>query len=114
MSANDFLNAFSGKVEAVRSSTASAPEPTYTADTSCSSLLDAFDEIGATYIQKLVHSAPNKSCALDPVPTWLVKKFAMELSPFLAILFNRSMCPKCSAGEPETGYCCSCTKETVS
>jgi len=29
LSANDFLNAFWSKVEAVRSSTASAPAPTY-------------------------------------------------------------------------------------
>ena len=55
-------------------------------------MLDAFDGIDAGYVQKLVLSAPNKNCALDPsAPTWLVKKFAVELSPFLAILFNRSM-----------------------
>jgi len=91
LSANDFLNAFSSKVEAVRSSTASASAPTYTVGTSCSSVLDAFDGIDASYIQKLVLSAPNKNCALDPAPTWLVKKFAVELSPFLTILFNLSM-----------------------
>ena len=69
LSANDFLNAFSSKVEAVRSSTASAPAPTYTVGSSCSSVLDAFDAIDASYVQKLVLSAPNKNCALDPAPT---------------------------------------------
>jgi len=48
-------------------------------------VLDAFDAIDASYIQKLVLSAPDKNCALDPAPTWLVKKFAVELSPFLGL-----------------------------
>ena len=38
-----------------------------------------------------MRDAPNKNCALDPVPTWLVKQFVKELSPFLAVLFDESM-----------------------
>ena len=47
--------------------------------------------IDAGYIEKLIRESPNKNCALDPVPTWLVKQFATELSPFIAVLFNASM-----------------------
>ena len=31
------------------------------------------------------------SAELDPVPTWVIQKFAVELSPFIAALFNASM-----------------------
>ena len=40
---------------------------------------------------RLVRQAPNKNCALDPAPTWLVKQLVQELSRFLAVLFNESM-----------------------
>ena len=43
------------------------------------------------HMEKLVRDAPNKNCALDPVPTWLVKQFVKELSPFLAVLIDESM-----------------------
>jgi hypothetical protein len=75
----------------VRESTASALPPDFAAAAGCTSTLDAFGTIDASYVQRLVREAPNKNCALDPVPTWLVKRFANELSPFLAVLFNESM-----------------------
>ena len=31
------------------------------------------------------------SSKLDPVPTWVIQKFPVELSPFIAALFNASM-----------------------
>jgi len=38
-----------------------------------------------------VSSQPaNKNCELDPAPTWLVKQFVNELSPFITLLFNAS------------------------
>ena len=44
----------------------------------------------------------NKNCELDPVPTWIVKKYADELSSFIAILFNESL----RAGQfPSTQKC---------
>ena len=33
-------------------------------------------------------SAAGKSCELDPVPSWVIQKFADKLSPFVAALFN--------------------------
>ena len=41
--------------------------------------------------QRLISNAACKSSELDPVPTWVIQKFAVELSPFIAVLFNASM-----------------------
>ena len=84
------METFNDKIESVRSSTASAPPPT-DAVYGGASTFDEFEQIDASYIERLVRDAPNKNCALDPVPTWLVKQFVVELSPFQSTLFNASM-----------------------
>ena len=35
--------------------------------------------------------ANNKNCALDPVPTWIVKQYVVELSQFITSLLNASI-----------------------
>ena len=45
--------------------------------------------IGNTF--NTIPQAAGKSCELDPVPSWVIQKFADELSPFVAALFNASM-----------------------
>ena len=40
--------------------------------------------------RRLVRQAADKNCALDPAPTWIVKKFVNELSPFITVLLNAS------------------------
>jgi len=42
-------------------------------------------------VEKMIGSALNKTCQLDPVPTWLVKDVGRLLSPFIALLFNKSL-----------------------
>jgi len=42
-------------------------------------------------VEKIIGSALNKTCQLDPVPTWLVKGVGQLLSPFIALLFNKSL-----------------------
>ena len=39
----------------------------------------------------MIGLALNKTCQLDPVPTWLVKDVGQLLSPFIALLFNKSL-----------------------
>ena len=46
-------------------------------------------------VQRLIRQAANKNCELDPAPTWLVKQFAAELSPFIAVLFSASFRDGC-------------------
>ena len=47
--------------------------------------------VTADEIDKLIGSAPNKTCQLDPVPTWLVKDVHGLVSPFISLLFNKSL-----------------------
>jgi hypothetical protein len=90
LTADGFLHAFEAKVQSVRASTASSPPPVFAGE-GCKSTLAAFDVIDADYMVRLIRAAANKNCVLDPVPTWLVKQFAIELAPFLVVLFNTSM-----------------------
>ena len=53
------------------------------------SLLDSFRPTVNCEINKLVSQARNKSCALDPVPTWLVKQ-CPALIPLLRDIVNSS------------------------
>ena len=89
ITADSFLRAFAAKVESVRSSTASAPYPEFIQD-KCASSFDQFDEISSDEARTLVLRAAEKNCALDPVPTWIIKKFINDLAPFIAILINTS------------------------
>jgi len=50
-----------------------------------------FSEITADDVSRLIGRAKNKTCNLDPVPTWIVKEFADQLSPFVSLLFNASL-----------------------
>jgi hypothetical protein len=42
-------------------------------------------------IQKIVLRSPNKSCVLDPMPTWLLKKFTEPLIPTITDIVNKSI-----------------------
>ena len=42
-------------------------------------------------IQKIVKNSPDKSCELDPVPTWLLKLCLHELLPLLTKIINFSL-----------------------
>ena len=52
-------------------------------------------ELAPDEVEKLIGSALCKTCQLDPAPTWLVKDVRGLLSPFLALLFNRSLVDGC-------------------
>ena len=46
-------------------------------------------------MEKLIGLALCKTCQLDPAATWLVKDVRGLLSPFIALLFNRSLVDGC-------------------
>ena len=73
----------------MRSSTAAAPPPAF--DDLCADCrLTVFEPVDTDTVQRLIALAANKNCELDPVPTWIVKRYASELAPLLAALFNAS------------------------
>ena len=73
----------------VRSSTASAAPPVFDKPP-CISSFAQFEIIDSPSVRHLIGNAAGKSCELDPVPSWVVQKFADECSPFNAALFNAS------------------------
>ena len=78
------------EVQSVRSSTASEERPSFEG-TGCASSFERFGEIAVEDLVKLVQQAPNKNCALDPAPTWIVKKSIDVLALFVAVLVNTSI-----------------------
>ena len=90
LTAERFLEAFNEKLAGVRSSTASAAPPFFDGPP-CEFSCVEFEPIDATKVQRLLSHAACKSCELDPVPIWVIQKYAIELSPFISALFNASM-----------------------
>ena len=41
-------------------------------------------------ITKIIHGSPSKSCASDPMPTWLLKKCCEEVAPGIADIVNQT------------------------
>ena len=76
--------------EDVRSTTAATP--LYDVPYRSTPTVDEWNAVTVNEIEKLISSAPCKTCQLDPAPTWLVKDI---LSPFVALLFNKSLSAGC-------------------
>ena len=90
VTADDFSRAFAAKVENVRASTDSAPFPVFS-DAPSLHKFDTFEALSCEDAIRLVKRANNKNCALDPLPTWIVKQYVVELSQFITSLLNASI-----------------------
>ena len=89
LSADDFATFFQDKVAGIRASTASAAPPVIIPRRA--SQLQCFDEVTVPEIEKLIKTSPVKSCPLDPIPSWLLKKLATPVAPIVCHLCNLSM-----------------------
>ena len=77
------------KVESVRNSIRTREEPIYLAHAQkggLSRLQDVDEDEPLKAIQRL----PNKQCASDPIPTWLLKKISGMILPFVKSMVNQS------------------------
>jgi len=81
--ADDFAAFFQDKVETVRASTSATPlyDVPFKAT---ESTLDDWTAVTTDEVNRLISASPNKTCQLDPVPTWLVKEMRELLAPFIA------------------------------
>ena len=52
--------------------------------------LESFMPATEDEIYKLVTSSPSKSCALDPIPTWMLKEHIDILVPVITRIVNLS------------------------
>jgi len=86
--ADEFAAFFKDKVESVRAST-----PTYDVPHRSTPTLEKWMLVTTDEVLKLISSSLCKTCPLNPVPTWLVKDMKAMLSPFITLLFNRSLLP---------------------
>ena len=91
--ADDFAAFFKDKVDSVRSSTTTTP--LYDVPFRLTPTLENWTPVTTDELEKLIGSAPCKTCQLDPVPTWLVKNMKALLSPFIMLLFNKSLAVGC-------------------
>lgn len=90
--AGEFSTFFMKKTEDLLSTdhTESCPVPTDTA--TCSSSFCHFLPRSADSIEGFINKSPGKTCMLDPIPTFLLKKCFKPILPFLQHLINTSLC----------------------
>src|SRR5271170_3898389 len=87
--ADDFADFFANKISTIRLETAGALTPTYAA--APPAVLHSFADVPYAHVIELISSAPCKQSEFDPLPTWLLKKCAQVLTPYLTALFNLSL-----------------------
>jgi hypothetical protein len=88
-SAQQLLDFFNEKVEAVRRTT-SGGNPMSSLPPAPASM-DSFEPCSADVVRQTILAAPSKSCLLDPIPTAIMKEFISELLPFLTDLCRASL-----------------------
>jgi len=54
-------------------------------------ILSEWTTVMVVKIDKLIGLVTNKTCQLDAVPMWLVKEVHGLVSPFIMLLFNKSL-----------------------
>ena len=91
-----FVNYFNEKIELIRnnletslnSSTDQVPD---SVSIFCGVSFEQFNVVSEADIRKIISSSPTKSCALDPIPTWLLKQCQDQLAPVLTTVVNGSL-----------------------
>ena len=89
LTAEQFLKSFEKKVADVRSSTLGSEPPEFS--NFSGECFSKFAALSEDDVCELIMKSPNKSCGLDPAPTWLIKDFSKILSPYITELFNKSL-----------------------
>ena len=57
----------------------------------CGVSFEQFNVVSEADIRKIITSSPTKSCALDPIPTWLLKQCQDQLAPVLTTIVKASL-----------------------
>ena len=80
---------FQDKVDVVRASTATTPS--HDVRWHDTKTLSNWSIVTADEVAKLTGAVPCKTCSPDPIPTCLVKEIPGLLSPFISLLFQKSL-----------------------
>ena len=91
--ANDFLAFFHGKVSKLRNTLDNMQNVTASMEIpeSSNSSFASFQHVCTDDVRKIVTKSANKSCALDPLPTDLLKKCLDVLLPNITRIINMSL-----------------------
>ena len=91
--ANTFVDYFKNKIELIRSNleellnTSTVQLPS-TAPIFHGLSLEQCRGVSESDVRKVITSSPTKSCALDPIPTWLLKQCLDQVAPVLTVIVN--------------------------
>ncbi len=91
--ANKFSDFFCEKVTKIRNDLDTCEIPTMVLDSKCapSASLSEFSVLTVDEVKALIRKSPSKSCALDPIPTELLKQCMEVLAPILTDIINQSL-----------------------
>ena len=88
LDASAFCNFFADKIDSIRNNfrpSCALPESV------CDCRLEVFDPVSYDEASRVLKDFKAKSCSLDPIPTWVVKRLSTILIPFLCKLTNASL-----------------------
>jgi len=108
ISTRDFHSFFDKKVSDIRVSTYSTAAPSFVS-TDC--VLSSFKQATHDDVAAAVRALPNKQCASDPIPTWLLNECSSELVPFLYCLLNTSLSGGVVPAAFKSAYICPLLKK---
>ena len=98
--ASDFSNLFTSNVSTTRESLNHVDTSNFVSplDDDAPATLHSFTPTTIEESIRIIKLSPNKSCELDPLPTWLLKLCAQELAPIISaitvnMLFETSCMP---------------------
>ena len=92
--ADRFNSFFSDKIKAIRETLDGADSvsvSTHTDSPRGIPVMDSFSSLTEEDIVLMIKKAPTKSCALDPIPTWLLKQHISTLAPVITKMVNMSL-----------------------
>jgi hypothetical protein len=95
--AQDFSDFFSDKIERIRDNINSESQSEVCTENlqadvdTTMTLLEGFTSVSEEEVTRIIKNSPNKSCELDPIPTWLLESCLQELLPVLTKIINLSL-----------------------
>ena len=107
--ANDFATFFEDKITQIRQSLEESSrvatalssddvpdgsvhrQPSLQSGSQSDETLSCFTEVSETEVKRIIQRSANKSCVLDPLPTWLLKANLLPLIPAITSIVNCSL-----------------------
>ena len=93
--ANSFSAFFVGKIDKIRQGFDMTNSNVTSSQTAAYNPIlvnmESFEPTTEDEVKKVLMKAPTKSCELDPIPTWLIKKCLDAFIPFITCIVNKSL-----------------------